>query len=104
MVSKQALLLLRMHVRTDVANLGDGKVLADADTRAAIEWHVLPGSRRPVLPAVRTVNVRVGECLRRGRIEVAAALHCVGAVDDVVSLEACNVGLARCAGECGILN
>lgn len=93
-----------MNKRTRKGHLGEGKVLPDADARPAVEGHKVPGLGGPVVPAVGAEEGRVGEGVGGGRVEVGAALHGEGAVDDDVAGEGGDVGLAGLAGEGGGLD
>lgn len=85
--------------RTGKGHLGEGKVLAYANARPTVEGHVGPGLGGPVVPALGAKDGRVGKLVRDGRVDVAAALHGDGAVDDDVVGEGGDVGLAGLALE-----
>lgn len=68
-------------------HLRQRKVLSDADAWAAVERDEVPWFGLPDLPALWREDVRMGEIFGGGRVEVFAALHGEGGVDDAVPLD-----------------
>ena len=67
-------------------HLRQRKVLSDADPWPAVERDVVPGLGLPDFPALWGEDVWVCEGLGGRRVQVFAALHGVGGVDDAVAL------------------
>lgn len=100
-------LILRVGVSicllTAIRHLRHGKVLSDADARAAVEGHVLPGLRRPALPPFGREEGGVFELLGCRRVQVPAPLHRERAVDHDVALDHRKRRVARRRGERRVL-
>lgn len=92
------------RILTGKGHLGDGKVLADADSRPAVKGHVLPRLGGPFLPSIGAEDGGVGKGIRNGRVEIRSALHSHGAVDDDVACRRCDFRLAFGRGKGRVLD
>lgn len=63
------------QARYNVPHLSEGKLLSNADARAAVEGDICPWLRLPDIPTFGGEDFRVGEGLAGRRVQFWTALH-----------------------------